>query len=278
MSDGPQVARMPDGRLHLHQGPIDLIISAEGPGRDAALETATRRFDTILTELVAELDELTQRYKGAAFEGAVARRMAKAVAPLAQDRFVTPMAAVAGAVADEVLAAMCKAELSKATVNNGGDIAFLLVKDQVLRVAAATGVIRIAAGQPLGGMATSGWRGRSQSLGIADAVTVLAETAARADAAATLIANAVDLPGHPGVTRRPAHEVEAVPQLGNRMVTVEVGPLSTQETREALDKGVAYAEVLRDRALIVSASLLLNGETRSIGSEDSVTGLPADPS
>ena len=278
MSDGAQVARLPDGRLHLHQGPIDLIISAEGPGRDAAFETATRRFDTILTELVAELDELTQRYQGAAFEGVVARRMAKAVAPMAQDRFVTPMAAVAGAVADEVLAAMRQEDLSKATVNNGGDIAFLLTKGQVLSVAAATGVIRIGADQPVGGMATSGWRGRSQSLGIADAVTVLAETAARADAAATLIANAVDLPGHPAIRRRPAHEVEAVPQLGNRMITVEVGPLSTQETHEALEKGVAYAEVLCDRALIVSASLLLNGETRFIGSVDSVTGLPADPS
>ncbi len=278
MSDGAQVARLPDGRLHLHHGPIDLIISAEGTGRDAAFETATRRFDTILTKLVAELDGLTLRYDGAAFEGAVARRMARAVAPLAQDRFVTPMAAVAGAVADEVLAAMCKAELSKATVNNGGDIAFLLTKGQILRVAAATGVIRIAADQPVGGMATSGWRGRSQSLGIADAVTVLAETAARADAAATLIANAVDLPGHPAIRRRPAHEVEAVPQLGNRMVTADVGPLLPQETREALDNGVACAEVLRDRGLIVSASLLLNGETRFIGSEDSVTGLPADPS
>ena len=48
------------------------------------------------------------------------------------------------------------------------------------------------------GIATSGWRGRSFSLGIADAVTVLAATAAEADAAATMIANAVDLPGHPG--------------------------------------------------------------------------------
>jgi ApbE superfamily uncharacterized protein (UPF0280 family) len=32
-------------------------------------------------------------------------------------------------------------------------------------------------------------------------VTVLARDAATADAAATLIANAVDLPGHPGVER-----------------------------------------------------------------------------
>ena len=52
------------------------------------------------------------------------------------------------------------------------------------------------------GIATSGWRGRSFSLGIADAVTVLAATAAEADAAATVIANAVDLPGHPAIDTR----------------------------------------------------------------------------
>ena len=63
---------------------------------------------------------------------------------------------------------------------------------------------RIDAADPVRGIATSGWRGRSFSLGIADAVTVLAERASLADAAATLIANAVDLPGHPAVTRVPA--------------------------------------------------------------------------
>ena len=43
-------------------------------------------------------------------------------------------------------------------------------------------------GSPVRGVATSGWRGRSHSLGIADSVTVLAATAAMADAAATVIA------------------------------------------------------------------------------------------
>ena len=278
MSEGAQAALLPDGRLHLHHGPIDLIVSAEGEARDAAFDATRQRFQTVLAELVAELDVLTQPYDGTAFEGAVARRMAAAVAPLSEDRFVTPMAAVAGSVADEVLAAMPPSGLSKATVNNGGDIAFFLTSGQVFRAAAPSGVIEIGADQPARGLATSGWRGRSQSFGIADAVTVLAGTAARADAAATLIANAVDLPGHPAIGKRPAHEVEAIPQLGERMVTAEVGPLSADETNEALRRGADYAETLYSRGFILSASLLLNGETRLIGSEDSVTGLPADPS
>jgi ApbE superfamily uncharacterized protein (UPF0280 family) len=62
-------------------------------------------------------------------------------------------------------------------------------------------------------VATSGWRckgkgGRSFSFGIADAVTVLAGSAAAADAAATVIANAVDLPGHGAITRRPASAID----------------------------------------------------------------------
>src|SRR5690606_41231750 len=76
--------------------------------------------------------------------------------------------------------------------------------------------IRIRAEDEVRGVATSGWRGRSFSLGIADAVTVLARTGAEADAAATLIANAVDLPGHPAIKRRPAREL--APEIGRAHV------------------------------------------------------------
>ena len=47
--------------------------------------------------------------------------------PYAVEYFITPMAAVAGAVAEEILAAMASAaELSRAYVNDGGDIALHL--------------------------------------------------------------------------------------------------------------------------------------------------------
>ncbi len=81
----------------------------------------------------------------------------------------------------------------------------------------ATATIRAEDG--IGGIATSGWRGRSFSLGIADAVTVLAETAAAADAAATIIANAVDLPGHPGIVRQPASSLQPDSDLRDLPVT-----------------------------------------------------------
>lgn len=266
MSAGPQVRLLPDGRrLHLHHGPIDLILGAEGPGRDAAFEAAAARFETVLPGLVGELDGLLLHYDGRSFADPVARRMAAAVAPFAGDGFVTPMAAVAGAVADEVLGVVAGHALTKAHVNNGGDVAFFLTDGQELRAEGPAGPIRVRFADAARGLATSGWRGRSQSLGIADAVTVLARCAAGADAAATLIANRVDLPGHPAIRRVPAHEVETHPQLGDRLVTVEVGALTAAETSEALERGASHARALLARGLIEGAALRLGDETRLVG-------------
>ncbi|HKA77358.1 MAG TPA: UPF0280 family protein, partial [Pseudolabrys sp.] len=100
-------------------------------------------------------------------------------------------------------------------------------------------------------------RGRSFSLGIADAVTVLADCAAAADAAATVIANAVNLPNHHGVTRVPAREISPDSDLGERLVTRGVEPLSQLEIDAALDNGIRVATLLRERGLIHSAALCL---------------------
>lgn len=272
---GPSARFLPDGRrLHLQHGPIDLIIDAEGPGRDAALIRANARFETVLTELVSELPLLrSPAQPEMSFSGPVARRMAAAVVPHLPV-FVTPMAAVAGAVADEVLAALVSTTdpetLSRAWVNNGGDIAFHLTPGQ--RADAAIAVpgsarIAIAADDPVRGIATSGWRGRSHSLGIADSVTVLAATAAAADVAATLIANAVDLPDHPAVRREPASALSPDSDLGDRLVTVSVGELSSAESARALDRGQAVAARMLDAGLIGAAYLVLGDETRSVGAK-----------
>ena len=197
--------------------------------------------------------------------------MEAAVAPLATD-FITPMAAVAGAVADEVLAAMIVGRrLERAYVNNGGDSALHLEAGQSMRLAiAGTGHgladrITIHARDRVRGVATSGWRGRSFSFGIADAVTVLARTGAEADAAATIVANAVDLPGHPAVTRQPARELAPDSDLGGRLVTTGVGGLSSAEIAEALERGFGVAGDLRRCGLIEAAALFLAGQSRICG-------------
>jgi len=267
MTARAQVAWLPGGRLHLHHGPIDMIVGVTGPGRRAALERAVARFDTLLDELVAELARL-RAPAGPMPAGETARRMAAAVAPFAP-LFITPMAAVAGAGAETVLAAICAGPgVEKAYVNNGGDTAFHLGPGQRMRAAIAArtgGNIEMRSDDPVRGVATSGRGGRSLSLGIADSVTVLARGAALADAAATLIANAVDLPGHPAIARRPARELAPESDLGARLVTLAVGPLGPREIDAALDAGLARAEDFRVRGLVAGALLSLGGRVRTTG-------------
>jgi ApbE superfamily uncharacterized protein (UPF0280 family) len=270
----PQTALLPGGRLHLQHGPIDLVVdaTAEPADRAAAFRAAAARFATVLDELCAELPAL-RAPADADLQGDVARRMAVAVQPHVASGFITPMAAVAGAVADEILAAMlAAAPLRRAWVNNGGDIALHLAPGEHTRIGmidnpgqpALFGTTTIGSGDAVRGIATSGWRGRSFSLGIADAVTVLAGSAAAADAAATVIANAVDLPGHLAIRRVPACDVQPESDLGDRLVVRGVGALAPRETDRALAAGAAVAEALLARGLIAAAALHCQGVTRSV--------------
>lgn len=290
-----QIRMLPDGRrLHLHDGPIDVILEAFGKTDQIQLayRAAANRFIEVLDELCGELAFLRRpaRPDGPHPTGAIARRMVAAVRPYVSEIFITPMAAVAGAVAEELLEVIVSsASLSRAYVNDGGDIALHLTpcenfvvgmvqypdrlmnppfqnapdKRQLLSNIFGTTTIDFV--QPIRGIATSGWRGRSFSLGIADAVTVLADTAAMADAAATVVANAVDLPGHPFVRRVPARELAPDSDLGERLVTQAVGDLAANEICDALGAGITVAESLRRRGLIQAAALTLQGETQVVG-------------
>lgn len=285
MNTRAQIRLLPDGhRLHMNDGPIDLIVEAFGDAGEIekAYRAAARRFGSILDELCSELSLLRQpcASEGEWPLGVVARRMMAAVMPYASEYFITPMAAVAGAVAEEVLTAMLDAAcLSRAYVNDGGDIAIHLAAGATFVVGmverpdrpSLCGTATIDCTDPVRGIATSGWRGRSFSLGIADAVTVLAERAAAADAAATIIANAVDLPGHPAIVRVPASELAPDNDLGRRLVTQAVGDLTCTEVDQALASGLETAERLQKIGLIRSAALNLQGVTRVIGPVSALT-------
>jgi ApbE superfamily uncharacterized protein (UPF0280 family) len=275
----PQIALLPDGkRLHLQDGPIDLIVQAKGGQREVrvAYEAAARRFTGLLDELCDELAELRRAAdpSRSTLKGVVARRMHAAVAPFAADCFITPMAAVAGSVAEEILGVMLgAAALDRAYVNNGGDIALHLARGEQFTIGLidrpdSQGLMRtmvVGDDDPIRGIATSGRHGRSFSFGIADAVTVLARTASQADAAATIVANAVDLPGHPAVARIPANELQPDSDLGARPVTREVGALSESEIEQALAAGADCTRRLLAAGLIEGAALRLKGETLVVG-------------
>jgi ApbE superfamily uncharacterized protein (UPF0280 family) len=282
MKHRAQIRMLPDGRrLHMQDGPIDVIVEAFGESAAIALayRAAAGRFVGVLDELCGELEFLRRpaRDDGYLPSGAIARRMMAAVTPYAARTFITPMAAVAGAVAEEILEVMTSAAtLSRAYVNDGGDISLHLAPGEKFVVgmverpdrASLFGTTTIDFAQPIRGIATSGWRGHSFSLGIADAVTVLADTAAMADAAATVIANAVDLPGHPRVGRVRAYDLAPDTDLGERLVTQSVGELEPSEIRDALEAGIRVAKSLCGSGLTRAAALNLRGETRVIGVAD----------
>ena len=282
--NSPLAGLLPDGRrLHLQHGPIDLVIEAFGPRDEigAAYRQARTRFETVLTELVEELAVLRQpvRDPRPGVAGPTAIRMMDAVWPH-RDTFVTSMAAVAGSVADEVMASLIDGRsLDKAYINNSGDISVYLTPGQTLRLGivgqlfrpAIDGTAELSFDRPVRGVATSGWQGRSWSLGIADAVTVLAESAAAADVAATLIANNVNVE-HPTIERAPASELDDQTDLGSRLVTVDVGRLDTEAVESALSKGMQTAQNMCDCGLITAAVLVLKDEIRAIG--DVPTALP----
>lgn len=268
--------RLRDGRLHLQHGPIDLIVELFGHPREVerGYGQAADRFPAILPGLVSELHLLRTPVRTAASEprGDVARCMVEAVWPH-RGVFVTPMAAVAGAVADAVMHAAWRGRrLAKGYVNNGGDIAFALapgarfeagIVDRVDRPA-VNSKVSIRASESPRGMATSGWRGRSLSLGIADAVTVLAATAATADVAATLIANTVTVEDA-AIERRPACQLDPDSDLGEIPVTVAVGSLSRQATHRALSAGLGTAQDMLDRGLISAAYVSVGGQVGTVG-------------
>ncbi len=274
-SSGPVAARLAGNRLHLAHGPIDLIIRADGPPSsvERAYRMAAEAFDGLLESLVAVLARLRAPVGAADGLPPTARLMQAATAPLAVDRFVTPMAAVAGAVADTVMAAIRGVPgIERAYVNNRGDIAIHLTPGTSLEIGVVPELrrplmaasLRLRHMDGIGGVATSGWDGRSFSLGIADAVTILATSAAEADAAATLVANAVDVED-PAICRAPATDLDPDSDLGRHLVTTAVGSLGEVAIATALDNGAGYAQTLVERRLIRAAMLVLKGQARIVG-------------
>jgi uncharacterized protein len=267
-----QRATLSGARQHFAHGPIDLVIGVDGAAAAVAgaHEAAWARFQSVLAELAAELPLLRQPVGAhCALQGGIARRMWQACAPH-RSAYITPMAAVAGAVAQEIIACYARPGITRAWVNNGGDIALHLTPGSQVRVGLVADVAQCAGAlaidgrfsidhaSPVRGIATSGWRGRSFSLGIADSVTVLADSAAEADAAATIIANAVDAQDA-RIERRAACELKDDTDLGSLLVTVDVPALPAETVRHALANGLARARELRVRGLIREAALVCQG-------------------
>ena len=286
MDSGPSIAELPDGRVHAQHGPIDLIVTVDAPHlvREGAIQSLQRSLDGLLAALVWDLPQLREVVTpGLVGATPTSRRMIDAAAALTQHAFITPMAAVAGSVADTVCAAMWNEGIDRLIVNNGGDIALRLANGQSVsvgigetRTGVVLGRVLVHSSHLVGGVATSGRGGRSLTTGIADFVTVFASNAAAADAAATIIAGAVDLRSSEKIRRRPARDIDESSDLGDREVVVGVAPLSRDEEHRALSSGLSLAKRLQQQGLISAAILCLGDshiELSGVGTQKHSSGV-----
>jgi len=209
----------------------------------------------------------------------VVRRMVQAVQAVSGST-LTPMAAVAGAISDELLLNLRETAgngLVRIFVNNGGDMTLFSPHEPVrtgIRGASVSGhpmreMIVFPMGVPYG-IATSGWRGRSFSQGIADAVVVVAPSSAVADAAATHVGNHVMDDTIREVKRCRASELDPMTDIPDLQVTVSCGRLTEGKKRKALKNGRDIAQLLMDQGVIWGVGIYLQGGAEEIAVADGI--------
>ncbi|MCF8128532.1 MAG: FAD:protein FMN transferase [Deltaproteobacteria bacterium] len=255
-------------------GPMRLFISSflgKVPQPEMNLLAAEEAFKFL--KMVARLKEaLRKPWKNTTgpLPEALGNKMLESVRSVG-DKALTPMAAVAGTIADGVADFLFSRGLTKVIVNNGGDIAVRLRAPDSIRVGLRENVesevfSKVVSLTPskdgenaFFGIATSGLGGRSLTCGIASAATVIAKTASLADAAATAVANASFVEG-PGVIRRAAETVDPQTDIPGIPVTVQVKGLDAKTRIEGISRSLALAEKLVKQGKILGAMVTVDGE------------------
>jgi ApbE superfamily uncharacterized protein (UPF0280 family) len=189
---------------------------------------------------------------------------------LTGDRDLTPMAAVAGTFADKVADWLQQQGATKVLVNNGGDVAIRLMADETTKVGVMPEIggigfsklVRLAAGDGVGGIATSGLGGRSFTCGVMESVTVLAKSCAVADAFATSLANASYIDS-PAIHRTLARLIDPDTDIPELMVTETVGRLTPQEVNQSMQQVLMRLNAVVARQQILGATLHLQGASQS---------------
>jgi ApbE superfamily uncharacterized protein (UPF0280 family) len=264
--------------MYLEVGPASMTVTAKRRGVVLDLDGAVleRRIWALLEDVGDYLPVLKQKARRIRkTDGIVgtARAMVEA-AQLVHADSLTPMAAVAGALADDLKAYLKGCDAEFISVNNGGDVSIFSAGGRPVRTVIGdaergreTPYLLNVNGLADFGIATSGFGGRSFTLGIADVVTVIARTAAVADAAATYIGNMTNVYSG-NVTRMRAGDIDPATDIADEMVTTGIGTLSEREIEGALDNGLRTAENLRARGVVIGAVIVVRGKmTTTIGGD-----------
>jgi uncharacterized protein len=268
------------GAVMAECGPMRLIISSfvgKVPQREMNIRAAREAF-RFLAGVSAVKDRLRHPLKVIPDDltDPVAREMVRSTCVIGDEQ-LTPMAAVAGSLADATADFLFHRGMTRVIVNNGGDIAVRLTAGQEIRVGVRedvtldswSRVIALDASRNSWGVATSGLGGRSFTLGIASAATVIATRASVADAAATAIANA-SFVEDPNVLRCSAEEIDPATDIPGLPVTVKVGEMKESSRRIAVDQALAFAEKLMARKVVLGSFVAVGGITGAIGCFDEI--------
>lgn len=174
----------------------DLHILAESDVREKARELATR-FRLQIEGYIKKNPEF-EKTLAPLSEDILAPPIIRDMIRAGLHASVGPMAAVAGAIAEYVGNGLLDKGLKEVIVENGGDLFLKRSRECTIAVFAGEsplsnriGIKVAPADMPVGICTSSGTIGHSLSFGNADSVTVLADSAVLADAAATRIGNEV---------------------------------------------------------------------------------------
>jgi ApbE superfamily uncharacterized protein (UPF0280 family) len=270
-------------RIDLTDGGLaaSIVVDASPGAVEAARRAASAVFVGLAARLAVEVEasRVPARPDGTTLVDPLFRRMWRAVRPFS-DVPVAPIVARDGAIAEEILAAVtAAAHLDRAVVTVGGAVALHLTPGFGFRAGlplaagepAAT--VEVRPGDMVRGIGTAAGAELRPLFGIAETVTVSAQTAARAAAAAAVIADSVDLPGHSAVTRVPADLLDPGSPWGARPVVRAVGRLDADDVAAALAAGRMSAERMIEAGTISGCVVALRGELLTLGRVE----MPVEP-
>ncbi len=261
---------MADGSALVSQGPLHMTIavSKEGiPSPSLAQEGAEKALESLqtLADLLSVIKRRSETIRRVQGLPSVVQRMIQATQQM-EDPYLTPLAAVAGAVSDEVANFLEARDGSRIIVNNGGDIALRLRPDETVKVGIRLDVQRQACAYSLivdgmmgiGGVATSGLGGRSFTKGLASAAVAIGQSAVYADAAATVLGNSTWV-DDPNIDTELAEKLYPDTDIAGQRVVIKVGEIGERKIREAMQNGLKTASLLINKGLIRGGIIALKG-------------------
>ena len=258
-----------DGKLYIENGPTNIIAEAFSLDKKEIYNLICEYSSKYLKDLSLEIDNLKRpTSENKKFKSEIANRMFNSTKLFLPD-FITPMASVAGAISESILLKVLeKYSVNKIYINNGGDISLYVSESEKFNFSIGgetSYIFEYANLNGIGGIATSGWKGRSFSSGIADSVTVIAEKASIADAAATIICNKIDLKNSNKIIKKKANDFYENTDLDDRLITVSVENLTEQEIEKAISKGKITSEYFIAKNIIKSVIINLQNNILIIG-------------